>query len=242
MITPQLKPIQFEELYNGIENNVLTYDNIYNLDLNYKQIFAIQHYLKGSDTLEKNQILNTVFGDIEVFRCHAEDPDIMNPNYPINAITIFSTETNEFYSYYLLLKENKHLFNIKTINEITKEFEKELFQEKYIKSNEKINIYIYEDEIKLITDCWRKIHDLDPAILSGFYFDTFDLPFMYERVKVLFQQDMNRVNLVFSKFGVVDTLFNTNRTILDIVDYTVLDLCHLYKPRDDHGLTKIQLM
>ena len=93
---------------------------VYDLDIDYQQFYSINHYLNNpDDTMDKDQKINILFQDIEVFTNHANQfPEVSQARFPISAITIYSTFEKVFHAHFLLQHSNIHLFPNK--NELPK--------------------------------------------------------------------------------------------------------------------------
>jgi len=110
-------------------------------------------------------------------------------------------------------------------------------KERYLTEDENIQIFFYVDEeLKMIEAVWNVIHQIDPATLSGFSFDNFDLPYMYYRLNHLYNNDTIRVNNTLSKFGNVKARFFGNQNAIKIPEYPISDIRRLYVPRAEGGM------
>ncbi len=212
---------------------------IYGLDLDYQQYYSIQNYLKNkNDTIDKDQILNVLFLDIEVYTSNSGTfPKIDIAKFPISSITIYSTFNKTFKSFFLLQHANIHKFPIKEeIPNLIHDFTTDLIQHKYITENEKLEINIFTTEIDLIRSCWNSIKEIDPTIISGWNCDEFDIPYIYFRLSNLLNKNETEINKILSQFGKVKIDKYANKFLIKIPEYPVLDLLYAYKPRDDGGL------
>ena len=212
---------------------------IYNLDLDYQQSFSINSYLENkNDTIDNDQLLNILFADIEVFTNNAgvfPKPEIAK--FPINAITIYSTFEKIFRSYFLLQHSNINKFPSKNeIPDLINQFTKDLLVDKYINSDEKLEIYMFTSEMDLIRACWGKIREIDPSVLSGYNMDRFDLPYIYFRLSNLLNKNEVEIGKILSLFGKIKVEKFGNEFLIKIPEMPVSDLMYLYKPRDDGGL------
>jgi len=212
---------------------------IYNLDLDYQQSFSINSYLENkNDTIDNDQLLNILFADIEVFTNNAgvfPKPEIAK--FPINAITIYSTFEKVFRSYFLLQHSNINKFPSKNeIPDLINQFTKDLLVDKYINSDEKLEIYIFTSEMDLIRACWGKIREIDPSVLSGYNMDRFDLPYIYFRLSNLLNKNEVEIGKILSLFGKIKVEKFGNEFLIKIPEMPVSDLMYLYKVRDDGGL------
>ena len=212
---------------------------IYGLDLDYQQSFSINSYLENkNDTIDNDQLLNIVFADIEVFTNNAGVfPKPEQAKFPINAITIYSTFEKVFRSYFLLQHSNINKFPSKDeIPDLINQFTKDLLVDKYINSDEKLEIYMFTSEMDLIRACWGKIREIDPSVLSGYNMDRFDLPYIYFRLSNLLNKNEVEIGKILSLFGKIKVEKFGNEFLIKIPEMPVSDLMYLYKVRDDGGL------
>jgi len=212
---------------------------VYGLDLDYQQYYSIQNYLKNrTDVIDKDQKLNIMFLDIEVYTSNAgifPRPEIAK--FPINAITIYSTFDKTFRSYYLLGHSNIQKFPEKEeIPNLIQAFTKDLADDKYIVDGESLEIYVFNNETDLIKACWNKIKEIDPSVLSGWATDRFDLPYIYFRLSNILNKNEVEIGKILSQFGKIKVEKFNNEFLIKIPEYPVLDLLYAYKPRDDGGL------
>jgi DNA polymerase elongation subunit (family B) len=229
---------QFLELLN---DNKITPYNCYGLDLDYTQYFSIDHYLKNpNDNFDVNQKINTVLMDIEVFSNNSgKFPAPSAAKCPISAITIYSTEEKIYKAYFLLMHSNINKFPSKDqLPQLITEFKKILVEEEYFKEtdNEQLEIYVFTNELEMIKACWSEIRRIDPATLSGWNFNLFDLPYIYFRLGNLLNKNESEVGKILSMFGLVKINKMGDDYIISIPEMPVADLLYLYKPRDDGGL------
>ncbi len=212
---------------------------VYGLDLDYQQYYSIQNYLKNrTDVIDKDQQLNILFLDIEVYTSNAgifPKPEIAK--FPINAITIYNTFDKIFRSYYLLGHSNIQKFPEKEeIPNLIQAFTKDLADDKYIVDGESLEIYVFNNETDLIKACWNKIKEIDPSVLSGWATDRFDLPYIYFRLSNILNKNEVEIGKILSQFGKIKVEKFNNEFLIKIPEYPVLDLLYAYKPRDDGGL------
>ncbi len=212
---------------------------VYGLDLDYQQYYSIQNYLKNKeDNIDKDQLLNILFLDIEVFTANAgvfPKPEIAK--FPINAMTIYSTFDKTFRSYFLLQHSNIQQFPIKEeIPNLIQAYIKDLAEDGYVLPDEKLEIYIFNNETDLIKACWSKLKEIDPAVLSGWSIDRFDLPYIYFRLSNILNKNEVEIGKILSAFGKIKVEKFANEFLIKIPEYPVLDLLYAYKPRDDGGL------
>ncbi|MDD4081751.1 MAG: 3'-5' exonuclease [Sphaerochaetaceae bacterium] len=212
---------------------------MYGLDITYQQYYSIQHYLQNShDTIDIDQLLNINFIDIEVFTNNSKTfPKPELAAHPINAITTYNTFNKTFYSYLLLQHSNIQKFpNRDQIPELINSFKKELITENYISTDDSLQIEIFSNEIDLIKSCWKQIKNLDPAIISGWNCDMFDIPYIYFRLGNLLNSNEIEIGKILSNFGKIKVEKNYENFI-KIPEFPIVDLLYAYKPRDDGGLS-----
>lgn len=228
---------EFNEMLNS--GRVTPY-SVYDLDVDYQQYYSIKHYIESqNDTMDKDQKLNILFQDIEVFTNHANQfPEVSQARFPISAITIYSTFEKIFHAYFLLQHSNINLFpNKEELPKLIDIFRNDLIENNYIDKDDKIEMHIFTNEMDMVKSCWEKIRVIDPTVLSGWFSDTFDLPYTYFRLSNLLNKNDIEVSKILSRFGKVKvTKYGGKDFIINIPEYPVLDLLHLYKPRDDGGL------
>jgi len=231
----KLQTLNLEE-FNNLD---ISPYQVYGLDLDYQQSFSINSYLENkNDTIDNDQLLNIVFADIEVFTNNAGVfPKPEQAKFPINAITIYSTFEKVFRSYFLLQHSNINKFpNKNEIPDLINQFTKDLLVDKYINSDEKLEIYVFTSEMDLIRACWEKIREIDPSVLSGYNMDRFDLPYIYFRLSNLLNKNEVEIGKILSLFGKIKVEKFGNEFLIKIPEMPVSDLMYLYKVRDDGGL------
>lgn len=236
-----MQEITPDDLIQHLNSGDILYHQLYNLDSEMSQFFAIQHYLENHhDNIEKEQKLNTMLFDIEVYTNNTGKFNPEEAKHPISAFTFYTEFENTYHSYFLLNSKNKHKLTQDMIPQVISDAKTDLASDeyKYIKSEEELNwnIYLYYNELECLQNCWKHIHHLDPAIISGFYSDKFDLPYTYNRLVELLN-DKIKAAWILSKFGVVKIRkMGTKGTMYQIADFPLLDIQYLYKPRGEGGL------
>jgi DNA polymerase elongation subunit (family B) len=104
-------------------------------------------------------------------------------------------------------------------------------------TDEDIEIHLFSNELQMIKAFWGYIHTTDPAVISGWNSSEFDVPYHYNRIgSITNDQKGYEAAQVMSKFGVVKKTKVRNLILINISDYTDMDLLYLYKPRGDGGL------
>jgi DNA polymerase elongation subunit (family B) len=230
--------MEFDELYNQIEQGHILPEQIYNLDMEYPQSFSIDYYKNNpQDNIDLEQKLQILFLDIEVFSNFTGKflpPECASP---ISAITIYSTFEKTYHMYGLLLSNNAVKFPKEQIEEVRQNYLKELRDAEYLKDDEDIEIHLfYNNELNLLNTCWDHIRELDPAIISGFNSDRYDYPYIYNRLKKLCNNDTKKVNNILSPLGFVKEHKMGKDSFCKIAGLPCLDMRHLYVPRDEGGL------
>ena len=232
-----MQEIHEREFINQIKNNQISPYQIYNFDLDYTSIFSTDYYLNYiNDNITKEQKLNTLFFDIEVFTNNAgEFPAASLAKYPIVSNTIYSSFQKNYEAYFMLMGENLNLFPINKIKELEIKFKEYLISNEYMEKDENIKIHLCQSENEIILNSWRKIHEIDPIILSGFNADQFDLPYIYNRLMKIFNNEKDQVHSILSKFGIVNVRNYGRSQIIQIPEYPLADIRHLYVPRSEGG-------
>lgn len=233
----QISTEQFSDL---LDSNQITPYHIYGLDIDYQQFYSIEHYKNNlEDNFDKDQKLNILFFDIEVYSANSgEFPKPISAKYPISAITIYSTFEKIFKSYFLLQKSNVTKFPDKSdLKELEQKYKKEMLEQGYISENQEVQIQIFTSELTMIRACWDEIKRIDPAVLSGWSSDNFDLPYTYFRLSNLLNKNESEIGKILSRFGIINIYKrNVEDVFVQIPEIPVCDLLYLYKPRDDGGL------
>ena len=113
------------------------------------------------------------------------------------------------------------------------QYKKELLEEGYLKPDDEIELNLFiNNEKDLLNSCWNKIKELDPVIYTGWNSSKYDIPYIYNRLKLLYDGDTTIVNNILSKFGIVRNKYGE----IQIVGMNGLDQMVLYKPRSELGL------
>jgi len=233
-----METIEFNHLINQLENDEIQYNQLYGADIQASQYYSIQHYINNEhDNIDKEQILKIGFFDIEVYNFNRENMDFKGADGLINAVTYYDTKTRTYHSFLLLIPKNLELVDRNNTQQYVDNYKKELIEHGYLKEDENIILYIYvDDEIRLIEDYWKLVHDLDPILLSGFNSDQFDLPYFYNRLMKLYD-DEKRVAQTLSKFGILKTRkYQSGLVLHQIPEFPICDIRRLYMPRNDSGL------
>lgn len=221
-----MQTIEYKALHPQISNDTFKFYNFYNLDLDIKIYYGVKYYENTNENVEETeQILKTVFTDIESYRVDKSiEFSFDEALHPISAISF--NYNNQYYAYLLNLNNEKI-----DVNQWQIDFKNELIAHNYITDSDSINIKVFTNELDLITICWKKIHEIDPVILSGWNSDKFDFPYIYKRLLFLTGGDEQSVTNIISPLKHVKLIADK----LNIVDYTMADLMFLYMPREDGG-------
>lgn len=230
--------MEFNQLISALDSGKIIPYQIYNLDIDYPQVFSVNHYIKNKkDNIDQDQKLHKVFLDIEVISDNQFDfDDIESGKYPISSFTLFSSVEKVFNCFFLLTQKCIDNWNSKTDH--VDYFKKHLIDYNYLKENEfNINLKTYTSDMQLLKDAWQKIHELDPIIVSGWNSNGFDLPYIFYRLKSLYNGDVKSVSKIMSKFGDISiNKWGGNRGTVRLNEFVNADLAYLYRPRSDSGL------
>lgn len=235
-----MQELSLDQFNDLLKTDQITPYSIYGLDVDYQQYFSIDHYIKNqNDSLEKDQKLNILFVDIEVYTGNAgEFPKPNQAKYPISAITIYSTEEKIFKSFFLVQQININKFpNKSEFSKLIDYYKDELIKNEYIKESEelKIELQVFTSELDLIKTCWTEVKKIDPTILSGWNSDRFDYPYVYYRLGNLLNKNEQAVQEILSRFNVVKIHKLGEEIFIQIPEMPICDLLQLYKPRDEGG-------
>jgi len=234
-----MQTLQLKEVIDKLNNDEFQYNQFYNADIEASHYFSIQHYVENNhDSIDKIQILKTIFFDIECyFHNRTDSINFKEAEGTINAITIYDTKTKIYHAYLLIIDKNKHLIDVNKKQEYINTYKKELLENNYISTEEDIELYFCTNELQLIEDCWKKVHEIDPSVLSGFNCDAFDLPYIYNRLTKLYNGDENKTAWTLSKFGMVKRRkYGSGLVLFQIPEYPIADIRRLYMPRGEGGL------
>lgn len=232
--------MEFKKLIDGLDSGKISPYQIYNLDMNYPQIFGVEHYTKNpNDNIDTNQKLHKLFLDIEVISDDSslfEFDKMETGRFPISCITIYSSFKKIYHCYMLLNKNCIEAWNMRSDH--VEYFKQQLIDNEYLVNGEfDIKVKTYTNDLPLIKECWEKIHELDPVVITGWNSDNFDLVYIYYRLNCIYNKDEASVSKILSKFGDVKMDgWGNGRGKVKLVEYVNADLCYLFKPRDDQGL------
>jgi len=236
----KLHQLDMPQTMNLLKSGELNFFNFYNSDIPIAQHCSVEYYLNHpKDVMDVDQLVNVGFTDIELYNPNDEDFDFDSAHLPINAITLVDTFSKHYHAYLLLYDINAEKFGISNdpnfdfnafIAKIQIDIKKVLIDYKYIDEDSDLTVYLFNQEEQLLQAYWAKLMEIDPCLISGWNSDGFDYPYLYTRTQALFGQD--RANAMMTRFGQV-----TRRgKFVSFPEYTILDLLHAYKPRDEGGL------
>ena len=223
-----------------LEGGKLNPFQLYNTDLNYPTVFAAQHYIKNKkDNIDINQKLSKVFLDIEVVADGGGTFDfdqIDQGKHSISCITIYSNMEKTFRVFALVNRKNIDSWSSRTDH--VDYFKSQIVEMDYLTEGEfDVIVKTYTSDLPLIKECWNEIHRIDPIVITGFNSDRFDLPYIYYRLKKLYNGDLASVSKIMSKFSSVGiSNFGGGRGQVNLVEYTCMDIAYLFRPRADAGL------
>jgi DNA polymerase elongation subunit (family B) len=219
-----------QDLIQEVKFGNMKYYNFYNTDLEPNTYFTVKHYLENQeDNIDMyDQKIHALYLDIEVFK---DDPDAQfdfnKSDFPISAITYYSTIEKTFKLYFLIHPVLKGKFNPDP-----EWYKKELLGKKYITNEEKVEVSVFQNELELIEKCWADIRKTDPMVLSGFNSDGFDYPYIYRRLMGFYNGDENTVHEILSQFKSV----KWDGKLVKVPEFGNADLQYFYKPRAEGGL------
>lgn len=230
-----IKEFPLEDLKESLNTGNINYYNCYNVDLEIPQYYSINHYYENpSDHIDKEQILNTLFFDIEVY-CFGKEFNFNSVgDQPISAISFYSKFEKIYYCYFLILDHIES--KVKTEIECENFIRKTLLEREYINKEEDVKCVFFYKELDLVTSFWEKVHSLSVSLITGFNADNFDIPYLHDRLMLLFNGDKNKTHRTMSKFGIVKERGFKNKKRYQIAEYPLPDIRHLYLPRDEGGL------
>jgi len=233
--------LDFDQLISNIRVGNLNYYNFYNSDIDADTYYLTNYYnTHPSDNADNDQTVSVLFLDIEAYReDNTKSFDFTDPTgQPISAITIGMD--NKYHAYIYLMPHNIGKFGLnpndsaidvqKHVELLSDQFKEYFVTNKYLDDDAEISIYVYTDELSMITECWNMIKQLAPLVLSGWNSDNFDYPYIYNRLVIL--GDKQLANSTMSELGFV----SYNRGLVKIPDYAIFDLQHSFKPRSEGGL------
>ena len=230
--------LEFDQLQSLLKNGDLSFFNIYGSDIDISINSTTQYYLDNpSDNIDKDQTLSVYYLDIELLVDELKALDVKEADSQINSITRFFSGDNRYITYFLVKPENSLSLGydeagltVEKINALAKYYTEKLIESKHIIPEESIELQFFTTEEELLIAYLKDIRECDPCILTGFYSDKFDNPYVYYRCCALFGKQ--RTEEMMSRFGIV-----TERNgIISIPEFIQCDLRYLYTPRDEGGL------
>ena len=226
--------MDYNGLLRGLDQKQISPYQIYNLDVDYTQFFAVEHYLRNKkDNIEVNQKIQKLFLDIEVYSDNKFDFDRLEyGEHPVSSCALLSTKEKKFYCFFLLLSKNVETW--KQHSDVKEYLKKKLKDDGY--GDYEVELTTYTNDLPLLKAVWLKIHEIDPVVISGFNSDGFDLPYMYYRLLYLYNKDKKSVSKIMSRFGDITCGGFGGRHKVRLIEYVNADFSYLYRPRDDNGL------
>jgi DNA polymerase elongation subunit (family B) len=234
-----MEQLDYKNFLDQVKSGSISPYQMYNTDIDYPQYFSAQHYLNNpNDNIDSNMPINIGFLDIEVYTQNSGEFPYPNvAKYPMTAITIRCSDQNKYVSFFILNQRNMNKFPYENIKEAIEYYKKELVKNEYITDDEDIEIHLFHNELQMLRACWAYIHNIDPTVLSGWNSSEFDIPYMYQRICSITNDEKGfEAGQIMSKFGIVKKTKFRNSVLINIADYTDMDLLYLYKPRSDGGL------
>lgn len=228
------------QLIEELEAGRLSYYNLYNADQSNDVLASAKLYARDPSDNERPQKLTCGFTDIELYQFSDKSnksPDDIDfketSDRIVNSITYLSERSKTFYLQFLVREEHFDKVSSAAIYKLADE----LLRPDYILDDEKLEVILYdgrvgtEGEERLLRDYWKIVFDDNASILSGFYADMFDYPYMYRRTKVMCPDDYDQV---MTKYGPIkDNMFGG----ISIPTFAILDQRRLYATGDSGGLS-----
>jgi DNA polymerase elongation subunit (family B) len=227
-----------------IKSDKISPYQFYSTDIDYPQYYSVEYFLNHPhDTIEKNQKLKILFLDIEVYmQGSTKFPKPEEGEFPVSAITTYLNTKNKFTSYFLLLNKNIQKFPVEDLEKQKQDYLNTLLQNKYITDKDTLEIKIFTNETELLKTFWEDVKTDDPACLTGWNSDQFDLPYLYYRTVNVLNGDEKRAHKLMSKFGQVKVRAYGGKIVIDFPEFINMDLYYLYKPRAEGGLAQGKTM
>jgi len=256
-----MENISFDDVKRNINNGKLSFFNFYNLDYSQIETESVDYYINNPhDHIDlAEQKLNRVVTDIETMPDNypKEDFDFIDNGY-VSCLTFYSDKTKTYYAYFLVHSQlNWKYKEEELVNEFSNlvysdimsdDVIDDLKDKKIISDNRKLEILFFYNELDLHIAYWDKIKQIQPFILTGFNSDKFDYPYLYRRlVKLVGYEEADKIVSIFSTIDLINPSTisslkekkrnSTKRIYINqevkIPEYTILDILHLYKPRDE---------
>ena len=174
---------------------------IYESDLHPEMRYLIDNYTNSDVPSDKHRIL---FFDIEV----ESTSGFPYPNNPIHEITAISHYDNINMEYFVhILDKDMSMENSRTEQR-----------------GSQVNVKVYESEEKLLNGFLEFYTELQPTVISGWNSQNFDVPYIYNRLKLIFDDDIANS---LSPIGIVT--YNDYQEKFCIAGVSSLDYMLLYK-------------
>ena len=157
------------------------------------------HYRFRFNQTYKNNIFELKRGyfDIEVDGKYTEEDFPPLGSCPINCVSFLNDGNNTIYTYILRNPDNplvaqfeEEIKSGRFTHEDIREFVKQAVgSNKLVKKlnldETTFKLQFYTEEIDLLCDLWKQIHECSPDFLLGWNCSQFDIPYIIERIKVL---------------------------------------------------------
>lgn len=212
----------FVKQYKNVENFTIEGNS------NYANQFIIDLYDGEQPEYDSKNIAVGIL-DIEVYSPD-EFPHPDEAKYPINAITIYHSVEDKFYTYALKHKAD------------------DVWEEKYAKKEVKdltVDFFIFENEEDLLRTFAHHMLDKQYDVTSGWNSESFDMPYIVNRCYKVLSEAFTKKAL--SPFGIInhresfDKFGNDKETKVEIVglphlDYMLVYKKHIQDPRESYKL------
>ena len=174
---------------------------IFESDIHPEMRFLVDNYTHSDNPSDSHVVLNF---DIEV-STDGGLPNINDANNTITSIAYYNSLTKEYTVH--LLDPTSQIKNL-TMNQ----------------RGEPVNIKSHINEIDLLNSFLSDYENIKPTILTGWNIDSFDIPYLYHRLNVLFGNEVaNRL----SPIGIIN--YNEFQQRYFIAGVSCLDMMKLYK-------------
>lgn len=162
--------------------------------------------------------------DIEVTA--PEFPDPAEAKYPIDAITHYDSIDDKFYVYDLV--SNTDPWDINLARRLESEKEVRDLEEDVL---DRVVYKCYQTEKELLADYIRAWVANYPAIVTGWYSDSFDIPYIVRRIMNVFGESVAKKLSPFNRINIrkVETDYYGTKEYYNITGISSLDGIELYK-------------
>ena len=171
------------------------YDVKYESDIDPEVRYLTDTYLNSDDMSKNTSIL---YFDIEV-EMNTGKPDVKTAYNMITSIAAYDSKTSE-YRVFVLNLDNKDISY----------------------DNDDVILSIFDDEAELLTSFVDYVHAVSPTVITGWYSNAFDIPYLYNRGKRILGDYINNLSQI--------QIIKTNRFgDVRIAGTSCLDYIELYK-------------